>query len=83
MLKNYLNDIFQQFLNDRNLKFFVLWKSRFFKYLLIRLISRGDHFGYSGNRELVFNEIPKDSETRTHLVCRIYRTLFSRALDYF
>ena len=45
--------------------------------------SRGDHFGYSGNRELVFNEIPKDSETITHLVCRIYRTLFSRALDYF
>ena len=44
---------------------------------------RGDHFGYSGNRELVFNEIPKDSETRNHLVCRIYRTLFSRALDYF
>ena len=56
---------------------------RLFHISLIRLISRGDHFGYSGNRELDFNEIPKDSETRTHLVCRIYRALFSRALDYF
>ena len=37
---------------------------RLFHISLIRLISRGDHFGYSGNRELVFNEIPKDSETR-------------------
>ena len=45
--------------------------------------SRGDHFGYSGNRELVFNEIPKDSETRNPLVCRIYRALFDGALDYF
>ena len=58
-------------------------KIRLFHISLIRLISRGDHFGYSGNRELVFNEIPKDSETRNPLVCRIYRTLFSRALDYF
>ena len=45
--------------------------------------SRGDHFGYSGNRELDFNEIPKDSETRNYLVYRIYRTLFSCALGYF
>ena len=82
MLKNYLND-FPTISERKKFEILRFMEIRLFHISLIRLISRGDHFGYSGNRELVFNEIPKDSETRTHLVCRIYRTLFSRALDYF
>jgi len=82
MLKNYLSD-FPTISGRKKFKILHFIEIRLFHISLIRLISRGDHFGYSGNRELVFNEIPKDSETRNHLVCRIYRTLFSRALDYF
>ena len=82
MLKNYLSD-FPTIFGGQKFKIHRFTEIRLFHISLIRLISRGDHFGYSGNRELVFNEIPKDSETRTHLVCRIYRTLFSSALDYF
>ena len=81
MLKNYL-DVFPTISERKKFKILRFMEIRFFHISLIRLISRGDHFGYSGNRELVFNEIPKDSETRI-IVCRIYRTLFSRALDYF
>ena len=82
MLKNHIND-FPSILGIQKFKILRFIEIRLFHISLIRLISRGDHFGYSGNRELVFNEIPKDSETRTHLVCRIYRALFSRALDCF
>ena len=82
MLKNHIND-FPTILGGQKFKILRFIEIRLFHISLIRLISRGDHFGYSGNRELVFNEIPKDSETRTHLVCRIYRTLFRKALGYF
>ena len=82
MLKNHIND-FRTILGGQKFKILRFIEIRLFHISLIRLISRGDHFGYSGNRELVFNKIPKDSETRNHLVCRIYRTLFSRDLDYF
>ena len=82
MLKNHIND-FPTILGKQKFKILRFIEIRLFHISLIRLISRGDHFGYSGNRELVFNEIPKDSETRNHLVCRIYRALFDGALDYF
>ena len=82
MLKNHIND-FPTILGGQKLKILRFIEIRLFHISLIRLISRGDHFGYSGNREHVYNEIPKDSETRNYLVCRIYRALFSRALDYF
>ena len=82
MLKNYLND-FPTISERKKFKILRFIEIRLFHISLIRLISRGDHFGYSGNREQDFNEIPKDSETRNPLVCRIYRALFSRALDYF
>ena len=82
MLKNYLN-VYPTISGGKKLKILRFIEIRLFHISLIRLISRGDHFGYSGNRELVFNEIPKDSETRNHLVCRIYRTLFRKALGYF
>ena len=78
MLKNHIND-FPTILGGQKFKILRFIEIRLFHISLIRLMSRGDHFGYSGNRELVFNEIPKDSETRNHLVCWIYRTLFSRA----
>ena len=82
MLKNHLSD-FPTISGRKKFKILHFIEIRLFHISLIRLISRGDGFGYSGNRELDFNEIPKDSETRNPLVCRIYRTLFSRALDYF
>ena len=82
MLKNHIND-FPTILGGQKFKILRFIEIRLFLISLIRLISRGDHFGYSGNKELVFNEIPKDSETRNHLVYRIYRALFDGALDYF
>ena len=82
MLKNHIND-FPTILGGQKFKILRFIEIRLFLISLFRLISRGDHFGYSGNRELVFNEIPKDSETRNYLVCWIYRTLFRKALDYF
>ena len=82
MLKNHIND-FPTILGGQKFKILRFIEIRLFHISLIRLISRGDHFGYSGNKELVFNEIPKDSETRNYLYCRIYRTLFSLSLDYF
>ena len=82
MLKNNLN-IYLTMSERKKFEILRFIEIRLFHISLIRLISRGDHFGYSGNRELVFNEIPKDSETRNHLVCRIYRALFDGALDYF
>ena len=63
MLKNHIND-FPAILGIQKFKILCFIEIRLFHISLIRLISRGDHFGYSGNRELVFNEIPKDSETR-------------------
>ena len=81
MLKNHIND-FPTILGGQKFKILRFIEIRLFLISLIRLISRGDHFGYSGNRELDFNEIPKDSITRNHLVCRIYRALFERDLDY-
>ena len=75
MLKNYLN-LYPTISERKKFKILRFTEIRLFHISLIRLISRGDRFGYSGNRELVFNKIPKDSETRTHLVCRIYRALF-------
>ena len=82
MLKNYLN-LYPTISRGQKFEILHFMEIRLFHISLIRLISRGDHFGYSGNRELDFNEIPTDFETRNHLVCRIYRALFSRALDYF
>ena len=82
MLKNHKND-FPTISRRKKFKILRFIEFRLFHISLIRLISRGDHFGYSGNRELDFNVIPKDSETRNHLVCRIYRRLFDGALDYF
>ena len=57
MLKNHLND-FPTILGIQKFKILRFIKIRLFHISLFRLISRGDHFGYSGNRELVFNEIP-------------------------
>ena len=82
MLKNHIND-FPTIMGGQKFKILRFIEIRLFHISLLRNISRGDHFGYSGNRELDFNPIPKDYETRTHLVCRIYRALFIRALDYF
>ena len=48
MLKNHIND-FPTISGGQKLKILRLMEIRLFQISLIRLISRGDHFGYSGN----------------------------------
>ena len=48
MLKNYLNDISNNF-GGKKFKILRFMEIRLFHISLIRHISRGDHFGYSGN----------------------------------
>ena len=82
MLKNHIND-FPTIFGGQKFKILCFIEIRLFHISLIRLISRGDHFGYSGNWELVYNEIPKDSDTRNDDEQWLLTRFPDYACDYF